>query len=241
MSVVSVTHSKATRGNTMDSQLLERIDELGVTVNTFQASGGDEELVAAAQGGDDLAFETIVNRHQKRILGLALRYTRSREDAEDVAQQTFQKAFIHLPGFEGRSSFSTWLTSIAINHALMLLRKRRALRELPLDDCSSDEKTTPILQIADARPDPEASYLQGERARILSATVGKLSPGMQRAIELQELGELTIRETAQRMGLSVSAVKARLFRARKSLAKSLRCRIGPNPCGHTSQDRLACA
>ena len=225
----------------MDGQLLKTIDEPGVTVAPTRDSAGDEELVAAAKGGDELAFETIVKRHRQRIFGLALRYIRSREDAEDIAQQTFQRAFIHLLSFEGRSSFSTWLTSIAINHALILLRKRRALRELPLDDCSSDEKTTPILQIADARPDPEASYLQGERARILSATVGKLSPGMQRAIELQELGELTIRETAQRMGLSVSAVKARLFRARKSLAKSLRCRIGPNPGGHTSQDRLACA
>jgi RNA polymerase sigma-70 factor (ECF subfamily) len=225
----------------MDCQLLKVIDELGVTVARSQDSVGDEELVAAAKAGDDLAFETIVKRHRQRIFGLALRYTRSREDAEDIVQQTFQKAFIHLLGFEGRSSFPTWLTSIAINHALILLRKRRALRELPIDDSSSDEGTTPILQIADASPDPEASYLQGERARILSAAVGELSPAMQRAIELQELGELTTRETAQHMGLSVSAVKTRLFRARRSLAKSLRCRIGPSRGGHTSQDRVACA
>jgi RNA polymerase sigma-70 factor, ECF subfamily len=225
----------------MDHQLLKTIDELGVTVACAQESARDEELVAAAKGGDDVAFETIVKRHRQRILGLALRYTRSREDAEDIVQQTFQRAFIHLLGFEGRSSLSTWLTSIAINHALMLLRKRRALRELPLDDSSSDEGTTPALQIADASPDPEASYLQGERVRILSAAVRELSPGMQRAIELQELGELTTRETAQHMGLSVSAVKARVFRARKSLAKSLRCRIGPDLSGRTSQNRLACA
>ena len=222
-------------------QLLKPIDELGVTIAASLDSARDEELVAAAKGGDELAFETIVKRHRQRIFGLALRYSRSREDAEDVVQQTFQKAFIHLRGFEGRSSFSTWLRSIAINHALMLLRKRRALRELPIDDSSDNERTTPAPEIADASPDPEASYLQGERARILSAAVGELSPGMQRAIELQELGELTTRETAQRMGLSLSAVKTRLFRARKSLAKSLRCRIGPNLGGHTSQGRLACA
>jgi RNA polymerase sigma-70 factor (ECF subfamily) len=225
----------------MDCQLLKVIDELGVTVVRSQDSVGDEELVAAAKAGDDLAFETIVKRHRQRIFGLALRFTRSREDAEDIVQQTFQKAFIHLLGFEGRSSFPTWLTSIAINHALILLRKRRALRELPFDDSSSDEGTTPALQIADASPDPEASYLQGERARILSAAVGELSPGMQRAIELQELGELTTRETAQRMGLSVSAVKTRLFRARRSLAKSLQRRTGPSLGGRASQNRLACA
>jgi RNA polymerase sigma-70 factor, ECF subfamily len=223
----------------MDRQLLKTMDEIGVTVASAQYSARDDELVAAAKAGDDLAFETIVKRHRQKILVLALRYTRSREDAEDIVQQTFQKAFIHLLGFEGRSSFSAWLTSIAINHALILLRKRRALRELPLDDSSRDEGTTPALEIADASPDPEASYLQGERARILSAAVGALSPGMQRAIELQELGELTTRETAQHMGLSVSAVKARLFRARRSLARSLRCQIGPNFGGHASQNLLA--
>jgi RNA polymerase sigma-70 factor (ECF subfamily) len=225
----------------MDRQLSTTIGELGVTVTSSQDSAGDEELVAAAKGGDDLAFETIVKRHGRRIFGLALRYSRSREDAEDIVQQTFQKAFVHLLAFEGRSSVSTWLTSIAINHSLILLRKRRALRELPFDDSSSDEGTTPALQLADATPDPEASYLQEERARILSAAVGELSPGMRRAIELQELGELTTRDTAQHMGLSVSAVKTRLFRARRSLAKSLRCRIGPNLGGRTSQNRLACA
>jgi RNA polymerase sigma-70 factor (ECF subfamily) len=225
----------------MDRQLLKTIHELGVTVAASQDSAGDEELVAAAKGGDELAFETIVKRHRQRIFALALRYTRSREDAEDIVQQTFQRAFIHLLGFEGRSSFSTWLTSIAINHALTLLRKRRALHELPIDDSSSDEGTTLALEITDASPDPEASYLQGERARILSAAVGELSPGMQRAVELQELGELTTRETARHMGLSVSAVKARLFRAKRTLAKSLRCRIRPNLGGRTSQNRLACA
>jgi RNA polymerase sigma-70 factor, ECF subfamily len=225
----------------MDSQLSKMTDAPGVTVASAQYSAGDQELVAAAKGGDDLAFETIVKRHRQRIFGLALRYTRSRDDAEDIVQQTFQRAFIHLLRFEGRSSLSTWLTSIAINHALMLLRKRRALRELPLDDSSSDDGTTPALQIADASPDPEASYLQNERIRILSAAVGKLSPGMQRAIELQELEQLTIRETAEHMGLSVSAVKARLFRARRSLAKSLRCRMGPDLAGRPSQNRLACA
>jgi RNA polymerase sigma-70 factor (ECF subfamily) len=225
----------------MDRQQLKTIDKLHVTVASSRDSTGDEALVAAAKRGDDLAFETIVKRHRQKIFRLALRYTRSREDAEDIVQQTFQRAFIHLLGFEGRSSFSTWLTSIAINHALILLRKRRALRELPLDDPSNHEESTPALEIADASPDPEASCLQGERARILSAAMGKLSPGMQRAVELQELGELTTRETARHMGLSVSAVKTRLFRARRNLAKSLRCRIGPSLGGRTSQNPLACA
>ena len=104
----------------MHGQLLKTTDGVGVTVPSSQDSVGDEELVAAAKGGDDLAFETIVKRHRQRISAVALRYTRSREDAEDIVQQTFQRAFSHLQGFEGRSSFSTWLTSIVINQALMV-------------------------------------------------------------------------------------------------------------------------
>src|ERR1700735_5130232 len=94
--------------STMGRQILETIDELGVIVASTGDAAGDEELVAAAKGGDDLAFETIVKRHWQRIFRIAVRYTRSREDAEDIVQQTFQRAFIHLLGFEGSSSFSTW-------------------------------------------------------------------------------------------------------------------------------------
>ena len=206
----------------MGGQLLKRIDELGVTVASSQDSAGDEELVAAAKGGDDLAFETIVNRHRQRIFALALRYTRSREDAEDIVQQTFQRAFIHLQGFEGRSSFSTWLTSIVINQALMLLRRRRALREVPIDDPSDDEGSTPALEMADANPDPESSYLEQEESRVLAEAIGRLRPAMRTAVELTELRELSMLEAARHMGISVGAVKSRVFHARRKLGEALK-------------------
>jgi RNA polymerase sigma-70 factor (ECF subfamily) len=206
----------------MGGQLSKRIDELGVTVASSQDSAGDEELVAAAKGGDDLAFETIVNRHRQRIFALALRYTRSREDAEDIVQQTFQRAFIHLQGFEGRSSFSTWLTSIVINQALMLLRRRRALREVPIDDPSNDEGSTPALEMTDANPDPESSYLEQEEARVLAETIGQLRPAMRTAVELTELRELSMLEAARHMGISVVAVKSRVFHARRKLGEALK-------------------
>ena len=120
--------------------------------------------MAAAKNGDELAFESLAKRHQRRIFALAFRYTRVREDAEDIVQETFQKAFVHLQKFEGKSSFSTWLTRIAINEALMSLRRRRALHEVPADDSSGDHGTTPGPDIADASPDPEATYLQGKRS-----------------------------------------------------------------------------
>ena len=237
----------------MPSQLLNGNGKSGVTAACSHGSAGDEELVAAAKGGDEVAFETLVNRHRQTIFLIALRYTRVREDAEDIVQQTFQKAFVHLQKFEGRSSFTTWSTSIAINQALMLLRRRRALREVPIDDSGGDEGTIPAPEVADASPDPEASYLQRERTQILSVAMGQLRPGMRRAIELQELGELSIRETARYMGLSAAAVKSRVFHARKKIGKALRGQMSsrrmPGSCipvvagdaGRVFQDRSACA
>lgn len=237
----------------MLSQLLNGIGGSSVTAASSRDSAGDEELVTAAKCGDEAAFEILVKRHRQTIFLLALRCTRVREDAEDIVQQTFQKAFIHLQGFEGRSSFSTWLTSIVINQALMLLRRRTALREVRIDDPSNDEGTRPALEIADAGADPEACYLQRERTEILSAAMGQLRPGMRRAIELQELGELSIRETARFMGLSEAAVKSRVFHARKKIAKALKFHmssrrmsgscisLAASGAGRVSQNRLACA
>ena len=95
---------------------------------------GEQALVVAAKNGDEQAFETFFKRHQQKVLRVVLRYTRVREDAEDIVQQSFQKAFMHLRKFEGRSSFSTWLTRIAVNEALMFLRSIGAVREIPIDD-----------------------------------------------------------------------------------------------------------
>jgi len=193
------------------------------TTTAVSSSGAAEKaLVAAAKAGDEQAFEALVKRHQRRIFALAMRYTRVREDAEDIVQQTFKSAFIYLKTFEGKSSFATWLTRIAINQALMLLRRGRALREVSLDDSNSDNGTKLRIEIADSSPDPETSYLQRERARNLSAAVEQLTPGMRAALELRELLELSTRETAQRMGLSVAAVKARLLHGRKSLRERLK-------------------
>jgi RNA polymerase sigma-70 factor, ECF subfamily len=191
---------------------------------TFGSSGdyvSEKQLVAAAKSGDESAFEILVKRQERKVFRVALRYTRVREDAEDIVQEGFWKAFVHLQKFEGKSSFSTWLTRIAINEALMSLRRRRALHEVPADDSSGDNGTTPGLDLADASPDPEATYLQKEEARIVSAAIRHLRPGMRRAVELRELGELTTRETAGLMGLSVAAIKARVFHARKELGKAL--------------------
>jgi RNA polymerase sigma-70 factor, ECF subfamily len=237
----------------MDGQLLKSIDEQGATVASTRDSARDEELVAAAKGGDELAFETIVERHRQRISAVALRYTRSREDAEDIVQQTFQRAFSHLQGFEGRSSFSTWLTSIVINQALMFLRRRKALREVPIDHPSNDQGTTPALEMADASPDPESSYLEQEEARVLAEAIGQLRPAMRTAVELTELRELSMLEAARHLGISTGAVKSRVFHARRKLGEALRRNMRSRrmpgdgisavakSARRISQNRLSCA
>jgi RNA polymerase sigma-70 factor (ECF subfamily) len=183
--------------------------------------GAEENLVTAAMCGDEPAFETLFKRYQPRIFALALRYTRVREDAEDVVQQTFLKAFVHLHRFEGKASFCTWLTRIAINEALMFLRRGRALRQLTLDDSSEDDLATRGLQIPDSGPSPEMSYFQREGAQVLCAAIDELKPRTRTAIELRELAELSTQETARHMGLSVAGVKSRVFHGRRKLRKIL--------------------
>jgi len=201
-------------------------------------------LVLAAKNGDAPAFEILVKRYQRRILAVAQRFARIREDAEDVAQQSFHKAFVHLHKFEGKSSFSTWLTRIAINEALMFLRRDRALREISIDDLNGNEETALGLDMSDSRHGPESGFLQGERNRILSEAMDKLRPGIRKAIELRELGELPTKEVARVMGVSVSAVKARVFNGRRKLHQALKRKFsqiyGKETCGESGYSECRC-
>jgi RNA polymerase sigma-70 factor (ECF subfamily) len=187
-------------------------------------AGQDEEatLVLAAKCGDGNAFEVLIRRYQRRTLAVVRRFTRIHEDAEDIVQQSFHKAFVHLHKFEGKSSFSTWLTRIAINEALMFLRRGRALREISIDNLSVNEETARGLDISDSRPGPESAFLQSERNRILSEAMDKLTPGIRKAIELRDLGELSTKEVARLMGLSSEAVKGRVHQGRKKLHRVLK-------------------
>ena len=199
-------------------------DKPNTTIVSIELAG-DPAIALAAKRGDERTFGILFERYQPKIFAVALRYTRVPEDAEDVVQQAFQKAFIHLHKFEGKSSFCTWLTSIAINEALMLLRRGRAQREVPIDNSREDEPSTHGLEIPDSGPDPEENYLKREESEALSEAIDKLRVGLRTAIELRELAELSTQETAQRMGVSVAAAKARVFHGRRNLRKTL-CRAG---------------
>jgi RNA polymerase sigma-70 factor, ECF subfamily len=141
-------------------------------------------------------------------------------------QQTFQKAFLHLHQFEGRSSFSTWLTRVAINEAQMLHRKSGNTREVSIDDLNEHAETVTPLEIPDSAPDPEAAYSKREWRRMLSFALNELPRRTRRAIQLRDLDERSTEETARIMGMSVGAVKARIFQGRKRLRKRLEHFVG---------------
>jgi len=183
-------------------------------------------LLAAAKRGDSAAFEILCKQSANTVFHLARRIMRNNEDAEDVVQESFQQAFIHLNRFNGDSRFSTWLSRIAINAALMKLRKKH-VRDVPLDESAEIEEPSFRQKIEDQGLNPEQLYAQKERQRILSEAINGLTPGMRKAIELRELGERSTEETAQIMGISVTAVKARVFHGRRKLRERLNHFVRP--------------
>jgi len=176
----------------------------------------DGGLVARAKSGSSGAFGQLYERHRARAYHTALRILRQREDAEDVVQQCFQRAFTNLARFRGDSRFSTWVTRIAINEALMLLRQRRA--NTPLTNTSYEDAESPfVLNLADETPTPEQTVAANELRAALIQAISDLRKNLRTVVLLREFQGLTNEETAQHLGLSVSAVKARVFHARRWL------------------------
>jgi RNA polymerase sigma-70 factor (ECF subfamily) len=197
------------------------------TDRTQRAMARDEDgFLVAAKRGDSTAFEMLCKQSASTVFHIARRMMRSKEDAEDVVQESFQMAFIHLKSFKGGSRFSTWLSRIAINAALMKLRRKRHLRDVPLDQSTEAEEPSLRHDVADQSPNPEELYAQQERQWILFEAMHGLTPGIRKAIELRELGERSTEETAQIMGISASAVKARVFHGRRKLRAKLKNYVG---------------
>jgi RNA polymerase sigma-70 factor (ECF subfamily) len=176
----------------------------------------DSTLIAATKNGESQAFEFLVKRHAARTFSVAFRITRNREDAQDVVQQSFHKAFMHLDRFQEKSSFSTWLTRIVINEGLMCLRRTRARREVSLDDVEPEYEDLFPPEIPDRGESPAEIYEQLENERILSEAINQLNVEFRTVVCLQ-LEERTASETAEILGLRIGTLKARLFRARQKL------------------------
>ena len=191
------------------------------TPNTREALPDELTLVNGAREGNADAFNDLVRRYERKIYRLAMNITQNAEDAEDVLQETFVKAYEHLGDFQGNSKFYTWLVRIAVNEALMKLRKRKSDRTVPLDEPVDTGEETVVREIAVWDQDPETKYSQEELSRILREAIDSLRPAFRTVFVLRDIEELSTEETAQALNISVPAVKSRLLRARLQLREKL--------------------
>ncbi len=182
----------------------------------------DVRLVEAARNGDQDAFTSLVRKHNQPAYLLALKLIRDPEDAREIVQESFLKAYLHLDQFQGDSRFSTWLGRITLNEALMRIRRRPIRDEIPLDEGSPGPAVPPLAaRLRDTGPDPERTFRRAEVRRIVRGAIAKLTPPYRQVFVLRHLEDCSTRETAEILGLTVTAVKTRLRRARVELHRRL--------------------
>lgn len=186
-----------------------------------QAGADETVLLAQAREGDTRAFSELVRRYESKIFRLAQHITQNREDAEDVLQETFLKAYQHLDQFQGNSKFYTWVVRIAVNQALMKLRRRKTDKSVSLDETIDTGEDTIVREIAAWDENPEQRFSREEMGQILESAIESLEPPYRSVFALRDIEGLSTEETADALGLSVPAVKSRLLRARLQLRERL--------------------
>jgi RNA polymerase sigma-70 factor, ECF subfamily len=177
----------------------------------------DAVLVSTAKSGDANAFVELSKRHSNRLLQTTYRITKNRQDAEDALQDSLLKAFSHLKDFQEKSSFATWLTRIAINSALMILRKKRGCFEISIDGTDDPDGKYERWEARSLTEDPESRLAREEREELLRDAILRLPPVFREVLELRQAKEYSTREIARALGISVPAVKSRLSRAKLTL------------------------
>jgi RNA polymerase sigma-70 factor (ECF subfamily) len=185
----------------------------------------DAELVRRARAGEMAAFEELTSRYERRVYTLALRILRHEHDAEDVTQQTFLNVIEHLGDFREESSFATWLFRIATNAALKVIRKRKGLDTISLDAAAESAPSGGPVSlpefIADWRESPEQLVQKNETRRLLEESLAQLDEKHRLVFLLRDAEGLSVKETAEALGLSETNVKVRLLRARLQLRERL--------------------
>ena len=181
----------------------------------------ESALVTQAREGDTTAFAELVRRYEGKIFRLAQHVTQNREDAEDVLQETFMKAYEHLDQFKGDSKFYTWIVRIAVNQALMKLRRRKTDKSVSLDEQIDTGEDTVVREIAAWGENPEQQFSREELGEVLDTAIQSLDPPYRSVFLLRDVEDLSTEETAEALGLSVPAVKSRLLRARLQLREKL--------------------
>ena len=186
-------------------------------------------LLRDTKCGKAESFEDDCEALRPRLLRIALRITRNREDAEDAVQDALMKAYVHMDNFQGNSAFSTWLTRIVMNSALMINRKNQSRRQVPTEILNAAGDAELHLQIPDPSPNPEQTFVERERTRVLQGAIRKLRPRMRAVVEVTQVHDLPMKETAKMLDISVAAAKSRLLHARAALRKSAALRAITRP------------
>src|SRR3954447_10157574 len=201
----------------MTPEIANTVEEVEITPEVRE----ELALVERARKGDGGAFSSLIRRYEGKIFRLAMNITQNREDAEDVLQEAFLKAYEHLDQFQGNSKFYTWIVRIAVNQALMKLRKRKTDRTVSLDEQIDTGEDTVAREIAAWDENPEQQYSREELNEILTEAIEGLAPIYKTVFTLRDVDGLSTEETAEALDLTVPAVKSRLLRARLQLRERL--------------------
>ncbi len=201
-------------------------EDQAISARPAYVDGSKERiLLDEARCGDIQAFESLIHLHRQFMYRSALRVTEHHEDAEEALQEAMLSAYRNLKQFQGDAQFRTWLTRIAINHALMIRRKRKSGRVVPLSFETDDGEL--IFDPADIGPNPEQSCYRREMSRRLQMAIERLSPTLRSAFVLRHVDELTPAQAAKALGVSIPAFKSRLMRARQTLRRRLTYAVEP--------------
>jgi RNA polymerase sigma-70 factor (ECF subfamily) len=183
----------------------------------YASAQGDQHLVLAARSGCGIAFNELWNLYSRRVYKTVFKITRNAQDAEDATQDSFLRAFLAFESFEGRASFYSWLTQIAINSALGILRKRRSRSEISLNPERQWDEESPAVEFRDSAPDPEQTCSKYQRRTKLMQAIRRLPENLRVAIEVYITEDCSVQEVAEKINISEAAVKSRLYRARRRL------------------------
>jgi RNA polymerase sigma-70 factor (ECF subfamily) len=220
----------------LSGEYLPRVAVLSPSDKDTHSPGGDnaksdQHLVVAARLGCRTAFNELCHLYSRRIYRTTFSITKNTQDAEDAMQESFLHAFLALDSFEGRASFYTWLTRIAINSALGILRKRHRLPETSLDSTPREEGEVRSAEFKDSSPDPEQVFVQQQRHAKLMQAVHKLPMNLREAVETRITEDCSVKEIAYRLNISQAAAKSRLYRARTRLGSLIAVRESSGPVG----------
>jgi RNA polymerase sigma-70 factor (ECF subfamily) len=189
--------------------------------NTALSKAEDQALIAAAVGGDERAYERLLGKYQKSVYYLIFKMIRNPEDAEDLSQETFAKAFANLQNFDAKFAFSTWLFKIATNASIDFIRRRK-MQTLSINAPSGGEDNpNPVLQLKDGNLIPDESLLKKQRKEYLTLAIEQLPARYRQLVALRYFDELSYEEVAELLKIPLGTVKAQLHRARELLSQAL--------------------